>query len=296
MAWKLQGTDPFAPTAVVLSLNLLDTVIGSLNEPQEDPDTGRQRRDIELINPHPDCLAEILIEYPYLQSRYEEYRMLLDDRESIQRHRVQFDVMRYAEETYKKNTGDSVVHWQRRLIAKYTRNLARTTGDLTAGIFDMCVAARSIVDDNYGWEVWETANRYPAQQVRSDLETVSLSAETVWRNSKRMRLRRRLPRIKQQVRPSSLKKRKKEKFKGEWAKQLNGSSICSYPPEDLVIENYGRFLKQKAKSVLSDERERVEPFTTSLLDGIDIRETIRNWHEGRSVYGIVSEFREKLVP
>src|SRR4051794_4900566 len=160
MAWKLQGTDPLAPTAVVLSLNLLDSVIGSLNEPQEDPDTGRPRRDIELINPHPDCLAEILIDYPYLQSRYEEYRMLLDDRESIQRHRVQLDVMRHAEETYNTNTGESVVHWQRRLIAKYTRNLARTTGDLTAGIFDMCVAARSIVDDNYGWEVWESANRY----------------------------------------------------------------------------------------------------------------------------------------
>jgi hypothetical protein len=46
-----------------------------------------------------------------------------------------------------------------------------------------------------------------------------------------------------------------------------------------VVENYGRFLKAKAKSILSDERERVEPFTTSLLDGIDIRETIRNWHE-----------------
>lgn len=32
---------------------------------------------------------------------------------------------------------------------------------------------------------------------------------------------------------------------------------------------------------MSEERERVEPFTTSLHDGIDIRETIRNWHEGK---------------
>src|SRR4051794_11999314 len=129
MAWKLQGTDPFAPTAVVLSLNLLDGVITALNEPQEDPPTGSPRRDIELINPHPDCLAEILIEYPWLQSRYEEYRMLLDDVESIQRHRVQLDVLRHAESTYMKNTGEKIVHWQRRLIARYTRNLARTMGD-----------------------------------------------------------------------------------------------------------------------------------------------------------------------
>jgi len=33
-----------------------------------------------------------------------------------------------------------------------------------------------------------------------------------------------------------LKLRKKEKFPGEWAQQLDGTSICSYPPEDLVIE------------------------------------------------------------
>ena len=31
--------------------------------------------------------------------------------------------------------------------------------------------------------------------------------------------------------------------------------------------------------MLSEERARVEPFTTSVLDGIDIRETIRNWHK-----------------
>ena len=50
-----------------------------------------------------------------------------------------------------------------------------------------------------------------------------------------------------------------------------------------MIEDYGRFLKKKAKSILSEERVRVEPFTTSILDGIDMRETIRNWHE-RKIY------------
>lgn len=281
MAWKLQGTDPFAPTAVVLSLNLLNAVMEQVEIPQEEPDIGTQRREIELVNPHPDCLSEILIEYPWLQHRYEEYRMLLDDVTTIQRPRVQFEVLRHAESTYEKNTGDHVVHWQRRLIARYARNLALAGSDLTPGLFDLCVAARSIVDDNYGWEVWESASRYPGQRAESDIETVHLSAEEVWRNAKRMRLRRRLPRFKQQLRPSGLRKRKKEKNPGEWAQQLNGNSICSYPPEDFVIENYGRFLKQKAKSILSEERERVEPFTTSLLDGIDIRETIRNWHQRR---------------
>jgi hypothetical protein len=33
--------------------------------------------------------------------------------------------------------------------------------------------------------------------------------------------------------------------------------------------------------MLSEERSRTEPFTTSILDGIDLRETIRNWHENK---------------
>ncbi|MEO8659060.1 MAG: hypothetical protein ABI693_11350 [Bryobacteraceae bacterium] len=286
MAWKLQGADPLANVLVVISLNLLDTVLDAMEVPQEEP-AKKRRAKPELINPHPDCLAEITMEYPYLQFRYEEFRDSLDFEEpavssgTVDRRRVQFEVLRDAEQSYVKNTGDKINHWQRRLMARYTRNLASLGGDLVANLFDLTVAARSIADDNYGWEVWETANRYPPQSADSDLETVNLAGDEVFLNTKRLRLRRRLPRPKQRMKPRGLKGHKKEKKAGEWAEQLDGNSICSYPPEDLVIEDYGRFLKHKAKSLVSEERVRVEPFTTSVLDGVDIRETIRNWHEGK---------------
>jgi hypothetical protein len=207
----------------------------------------------------------------------------MDDAHGVERRYVQMEVFREAEKTYEANTGERVAHWQRRLLARYTRNLALANSELAARIFDITVAARSVVDDNYAWEVWEAANRYPAQKLASDLMTVKISGEEVWLDTKKMRLRRRLPSKKRRLRPVGLKPRKREKVPGEWASQLNGASICSYPPEDLVIEDYGRFLKKKGKSVLSEERARSEPFTTSLLDGIDIRETIRNWHE-RCIY------------
>ena len=279
IAWKLQGADPSVNTFVVTSLNLLDPVMDAMQIPQDEPARTQKRVEVELVNPHPDCLAEITIEYPFLQSRYEQFRDNFGKEALVDRPRVQYDVLRAAEKNYEQSTGDKLAHWHRQLMARYTRNLARINSDLVANLFDLAVAARSIVDDNYGWEVWEAANRYPAQQVESDLETVRISGDEVWVNSKRLRLRRRLPRFKQRVRPSALKRRKKENYPGEWAEQLNGNSICSYPPEDIVIENYGRFLKTKAKSFLSEERERTEPFTTSLLDGIDLRETIRHWRE-----------------
>ncbi len=281
MAWKLQGADPSKNVLVVVSLNLLDPLLDSMESPQDPPARQPKHFDIQLLNPHPECLAEITIEFPYLQERYEFSRLDVEDTDRLDRPKVQLALMREAEIKYGESTGEKVAHWQRRMIARYTRNLAHMSGDLCANVYDLAVAARSVVDDNYGWEVWQMANRYLAQHEFSDLETVRLSASEIWINTKRLRIRRRLPRPKQRLKPPGIKPRKREKVPGEWARQTTGDAICSYPPEDLLIEEYGRFLKKKAKALLSEERIRVEPFTTSLLDGIDLRETIRNWHQGK---------------
>ena len=281
IAWKLQGTDPSARVLVVISLNLLDPVLDAMEEPQAQPLARTHRDGIELLNAHPESLGEICAEYPQLQWRYEAYRPQFADDKLIDRRHAQLAVLREAEKDYEANTGERVAHWQRRLLARYSRNLALAGSDLSPGLFDLAVAARGVADDNYAWDVWEAASRYPPQQTACDLMTVRISGDEVWMDTRRIRLRRRLPSTKRRLRPIGLKARKKEKIPGEWASQLNGTSICSYPPEDLIIEDYGRFLKKKGKSILSEERVRVEPFTTSILDGIDMRETIRKWYEGR---------------
>ena len=281
IAWKLQGADPLARVMVVVSLNLLDPVLDAMEEPQAQPLARTRREGIELLNPHPESLAEILVEYPALQWRYENFRAVMAETNAIDRRHAQLAVLRAAEKEYEVHTGERIAHWHRRLLARYTRNLALAANDLAAGIFDLTVAARGIVDDNYAWDVWEAAGVYPPQREDADLLTAKISGEEVWIDTRHIRLRRRLPSTKQKLRPYGLKARKKEKVPGEWASQLNGAGICSYPPEDLVIEDYGRYLKKKGKSILSEERVRVEPFTTSILDGIDLRETIRKWYEGR---------------
>jgi hypothetical protein len=281
IAWKLQGTDPGASVLVVVSLNLLDPVLDAMEEPQAQPLARPHREGVELFNPHPESLGEICAEYPQLQWRYESYRQTMTGDNLIDRRHAQLAVFRQAEKEYEANTGERVAHWQRRLLGRYARNLALAGNELSAGLFDLAVAARGVADDNYAWEVWEAGSRYPPQQTDSSLLTVRISGDEVWMDTRRIRIRRRLPSTKRRLRPFGLKPRKKEKVPGEWASQLNGASICSYPPEDLVVEDYGRFLKHKGKSILSEERVRVEPFATSILDGIDIRETIRKWYEGR---------------
>jgi len=281
LAWKLQGTNPVARVLVIVSLNLLDPLLDAMEEPQAQPMVRVRREGVELLNPHPDSLAEITVEYPFLQWRYEQFRALMTDASLVDRRHAQLAVFRDAEKEYEASTGERIAHWQRRLLARYSRNLALAGNELAAGIFDLTVAARGLADDNYAWDVWESAGRYPPQKDAPDLLTVRISGEEMWRDTRRIRLRRRLPSTKRRLRPFGLKPRKKEKFPGEWASQINGAGICSYPPEDLIVEDYGRFLKKKGKSILSEERVRVEPFSTSILDGIDIRETIRKWYERR---------------
>lgn len=282
MAWKLQGADPSANVLALISLNLAAALKEAMRTPQ-DPPPFRRSLHAELINPHPDCLAEICQEMPYLQARYERFRLSMApaDEALADRRRAQVALLKDAERDYEASTGDKVVPWQRRLMARLTRNLALMERQMVAGLFDLTLAARGIVDDNYAWEVWNTANRYEWQQENAEIETHNLSGEEVFLHTRRLRLRRRLPRTKQRLVPRGLKRRPKESHAGEWAEQVGGGSICSYPPEDIVIEDYGKFLRRKAKSLISDERMRVEEFRSSMLDGIDIRETIRNWHQGK---------------
>src|ERR1700683_3233216 len=85
IAWKLQGADPSANVLVVVSLNLLDPLLDAMEAPQDAPPRGPLSRAsgphrsgdfyVQLLNPHPECLSEITIEYPYLQERYEFFRL-----------------------------------------------------------------------------------------------------------------------------------------------------------------------------------------------------------------------------
>lgn len=279
MAWRLQGADPFQETLVVVSLNLLDPLLDAMQQPQEEPGRLIKPYQIRVIDPQTEHLAEVCHEPPYINARYERWRIDGKEMTLVDRQRANWDLLREAEAQYHKNTGDNVTHWQRRAMAKYSRNLCCLNGQLVSGLLQLTVAARSIVDDNYGWEVWDVANRYQGQKEPTDLERVPVSAEEVWINTQRIRLRRRLPRAKQRLMPKGLKGRKKEKEPGEWQHDLDGDSICSYPPEDIEVENYGRFLKDRARKLLSEDRVRIHQFTTSIFDGIDLRETVRNWHQ-----------------
>jgi len=177
---------------------------------------------------------------------------------------------------------EEVQRWQRVNLARFSRNLALGSGQLLPDLFDLLAAARGCVSDNYAWELHRLATAYPSQGLSTELPTALIRADEMFEGTRILRIRRRLRKPKRPDWRSLLQRRRRsEAFNGEWLEGFDSDAICSYPPEDIVIEDFGRYLKGRGKSILSEERARTVPFSTSILDGIDVRETIRNWSEGR---------------
>ncbi len=195
------------------------------------------------------------------------------------RQRIIYQLFCEASRHYRQETGEPLHIWQKRSFFRFSRNYALQSGMLLPDLFQLLTAARSCVDDNFAYALCRLATFYPWQTESSDLATVRIAPEDIWGGSRQLRFRPRQKRSKG-LSQIGLLKRKKEHHPGEWLAGFDDPSICSYPPEDIAIEDYGRFLKRKGKQQLSEELSRSEKFSASLLDGIDMRETLRNLHDG----------------
>ncbi len=198
----------------------------------------------------------------------------------LDRQRCLYHLVRLAGRHYAQETGDRIEPWQVRVLFRFLRNWSLLEGRLLPDLYQILEAARGVADDNFAYAVWRLAAHTPWQARAEDAPRVSISAEELRMGSRRIRIRRRLSRTKRRVLRVPLR-RKGEERPGEWLEGFDDQGICSYPPEDEVIEAFGRWLQQKAGRVLSEEAARSEPFQGSLLDGIDIRETLRHLPEGR---------------
>lgn len=198
------------------------------------------------------------------------------------RQRLIYHLFDEASRHYRQETGEPLHLWQKRSFFRFSRNYALSGGMLLPDLYQLLTAARGCVDDNFAYAFYRLAISYPWQTVEAEIPTLAVTPEEIWGGSRRLRFRPRQKRTKGLSR-HGFTWRKRERHPGEWLEGFDDPSICSYPPEDLAIEGYGEFLKKKGSMQLSEELCRIERFSTSLLDGIEMRETLRHLTEG-SIY------------
>ncbi len=190
------------------------------------------------------------------------------------KQKVILDLYKEGGVKYEKSTGNSFLGYHLRNTMKFVRNYALISGMLMPDLYKMLSAAKGCVDHNYAYEVWLLATDYPFLKNIDNLPLLNLTVEDVWGKSKIMRFHMKQPGRKK----NQFSKRKKDNATIRF-EPPSPFGICSYPPEDISIENFGRFLKKKATQLLNEEGARTIPFSTSIEDGLDIRETIRHRYE-----------------
>ena len=334
MAYRLQKLSATHDKILfVCGLAHLEGVREAFFQPQAAPLEKTKRTGVSLFNLHPDDLAEVLSEYPFLTAVYEYARgerppepelsqftvqkklgvltLMTGGKETcteeealdasvrwtvnhmkpgpVDRQMVALRLFDQASRHYKQDTGETVYRWQKRTFFRYARNYAFLENRLLADFFQLLIAARGCLDDNFCYAFWRLGAFYPWQKVDASVPTIRMSGEMLFLGTRKIHIRRKLPRIKRRPVFIPKKRRIKERRPGEWLEGFEDPYICSYPPEDLEVENYGGFLKAKGAYLLSSDEAASVPFETTILDGIDMRETARHLHEGR-IY--VKEFKK----
>jgi hypothetical protein len=265
-------------------------IMARLSNAQAQP-IGRPRRDgVILAHLHERSSREIMSEIPYLAAAYEKQRHQLlalwgekpDAPFPLDRLQQHEALLQNAARQHLQNSQEEIKPQQFSILRRFARNYSFVQGFLTPDFYQLVVAARGAVDDNYSYEVWDLGSQYPWQEENPNLPTIELRGEDLFLNQKKIRFHRSFRTTRRRFVPIPAKrKRLQEQRPGEWQRQWQGHMICSHPPEDLVVEGWGHYIKKKAGQILASENSRTVPFTSSLLDGIDLRETIRNWHEGK---------------
>lgn len=228
-------------------------------------------------------LVFLLGELPFITSLYERARSELEEDEDLQIDGVK-ELLLAARDSYQAELGKrsrriTPLHLSKCL--QYIRNLSLIHRRLTPDLVTIVTAAQQILGDQYALHVAQVSNEYsyaddsitPDAIVTLGIDQARLpDGETVSIVS-------RLPGPPMTWRSLQLQRRPTLPEQSRWQYNWNPHTQCSHPPEDERIENFRSRVFQRANALIGNDLARTEKFTTSVKDGIDIRDTLRHWHE-----------------
>jgi hypothetical protein len=229
-----------------------------------------------------DTLIFLLGELPYVTSLYERARAELDDDENLSIDGLKELLIesrsRYAKDF--KTRARTISPKALAIYFQYVRNLSLIERRFTPDLYTLVVAAQQIVGDQFAVQVAETARDYfdtgllPFETLRMGVGQASFP------NGDVVEMKSRLPGHPVSWRSFELKPNPPKIDQQKWRMRWNPFAQCSWPEEDVAIENFRTHVKDAALAMMGADLARSEKFSASLKDGLDIRETLRNWHTG----------------
>jgi len=226
---------------------------------------------------------EVLDQPAYYNSSWLLIRNRPDLIDHFNRILLQRTAYRDAVHRYERESTEVFSRRKEKLFFRFTRNWSLIEGRLLPDLYKLVMAGRAFGGDAFARILYEILNYLPPLH-QPHFPERELTLDEMYRASKLIRFRLKIKRKRPVPPPRLIKRFQKEKYPGEWRTSWDsGQGICSYPPEDIQIEDFGRDLQKKARTLLNGTRQRSQEFTSSYLDGIDYRETIRNLHLGKII-------------
>ena len=221
-------------------------------------------------------------ELPFITGLYEQARADLADDENLSVDGVK-ELLLTTRDTYQRELGSLARNITPQLLgvySQYVRNLSLIERRMTPDLYTLVEAGRQIAGDQFAIILAETASQYPFQQrlpfptIKFGIGRARLPGDDV------VRMKSRLPGHPISWRTTTLTPRPPDSIREHWQMQWDPHRQCSWPAEDVGIERFRTHVKDRALAILGNDLARTEKFSTSLKDGLDIRETLRNWHTG----------------
>ncbi len=247
----------------------------------------------------PRTLMFLFGELPFITNLYERARAELEEDDDLQIDGVK-ELLLAARDSYKKELGNRArrvtpLHLSKCL--QYIRNLSLIHRRMTPDLITIVTAAKQILGDQFALHVAELANQYGDAPLRDD---VTLQAVTLGIDQVRLPDGEIVPLVSRLPGPPiswctlKLQRRPSDTEKDRWTYKWNPYSQCSYPPEDNLIEAFRTRVIDRAQANMGNDLARTEKFTTSVKDGIDIRDTLRHWYEKQIYVKVVPPSRGML--
>ena len=237
------------------------------------------RLEIHTLDPKS---TEVLAQPGYYNTAWTFARRNPNATRRFDRIALQRQIYRETVNRYERETGELVPPQREKFFFRFARNWSLIQGSLLPDLYRMVVSARAFGNDDFARVMFDLLS-FVRPYSDPSAPPKELTLDDLFKDRRLLRLRLR-PKWKprSQLSQHSIDKRiPREKYPGEWTDAWRSGGICSYPPEDLIIEDFGGYLRKSATALLRGSEEKTLPFTSSLMDGIDYRETIRNYHLGR---------------
>jgi hypothetical protein len=235
-----------------------------------------------------DTLYFVLGELPYLTELYERRRAdLRSDRQlAIDGVKELLIETRSRWLRRRKTEAASIRNWVTpqllQVLLQYVRNHTLLDRRLTPDLYTLVLGAKQMAGDDFAITLLETAKSYVYQgdtgEWGAPAVTVGLG-QVELPDGEILQAKNRLQGAPVVWRSLSLNPKPDRQVSRRWSGLWDPTRQCSWPPEDQKIESFTTHVREQATALLGADLARVEKFTTSLKDGIDLRETLRHWHQ-----------------